>query len=262
MAKILLIETATEVCSVAIACDGTVLALVEEMDQPKHAERLTLLIQQCTREAGLPLATLDAVAVSRGPGSYTSLRVGLSVAKGICYALDKPLIAVDTLKALAAGSLWEYAQSNAEYGMRNTEWMPSHNDGNSAFRIPHSVFAMPMLDARRNEVWTAVYDSNLQLLVPAQPLILENNLLDLFLQQNPEHSPEYVYIVAGNGAKKMEAAGIFENSVFSPVRICSAQNLAVLAEVNFQNGDFQDVSYMNPYYMKDPNITTPNKPLF
>ncbi len=244
MAKILLIETATEVCSAAIAKDGNVLALAEDLQQRNHAAQLTLLIQQCTREAGISLAALDAVAVSSGPGSYTSLRVGASVAKGICYALDKPLIAVDTLKALAAASF-------------ETHFRPGNE-----LKTETPVFAIPMLDARRNEVWAAVYDVELRLLAPAQPLILENKLLYEFLSQNPVHKPGCVYIVAGNGAKKMKSAEIFENAVWAKTQHSSATYLATLAEKAFKSSDFQDVSYFNPAYMKAANITSSNKPLF
>jgi tRNA threonylcarbamoyladenosine biosynthesis protein TsaB len=242
MAKILLIETATEACAAAIAIDGQVIASAEELEQPRHAERLTLLIRTCTEQAGLQLSDLDAVAVSRGPGSYTSLRVGVSTAKGICYALDKPLIAVDTLQALAAASLLEYetaAQSRAQ-----------------------TVFAIPMLDARRQEVWAAVYTARLALALPAQPLILQHELFYEFKRAIPDFKPGCVCVVAGNGAKKMRNAGIVENMVFSPVENCSAKHLAALAEQIFQASGFQDITYFEPFYMKPPNITTPNKPLF
>lgn len=239
MAKILLIETATEVCSVAVAADGQLLALAEETDQPNHAARLTLLIDQCTREAGIALAGLDAVALSSGPGSYTALRVGASVAKGICYALDKPLLAIDTLQALAAGSRAEAGAS-----------------------VSASTRFVPMLDARRNEVWTAVYDADLRALVTAQPLILEHNMFEDFVRSVPGTDASCVFVVAGNGAKKMRAESFGQNMVVSTVQKCSAKYFCVLAEQFFQRADFQDVSYFEPFYMKSPNITTSNKPLF
>lgn len=241
MAKLLLIETATEVCSAAIAVDGRVIALAEEPDQPNHAARLTLLIQECTRQAGLTLAALDAVALSRGPGSYTSLRVGSSVAKGICYALDKPLLAVDTLRALAGAALAEYHKTEADLS---------------------DLLILPMLDARRKEVWTAVYDAQLHELVPAQPLVLEHNLFADYLHAIPGKHPESRYVVTGNGGLKLENEKFFEGSVFSPVRKCSAAYLSSLALIKFQNADFQDISYFEPFYMKMPNITTPGKAPF
>ncbi|MBK9338917.1 MAG: tRNA (adenosine(37)-N6)-threonylcarbamoyltransferase complex dimerization subunit type 1 TsaB [Lewinellaceae bacterium] len=184
MAKILLIETATEVCSAAIAVDGQVVALAEDLNQPNHAARLTLLIRECTQHAGIGLADLDAVAVSRGPGSYTSLRTGASVAKGICYALDKPLLAVDTLQALAAASLQKMAAQNSG----------------------ESLLLAPMIDARRMEVWTALYDAHLCEVAPAQPLILENNLFYIFCQTVRGNTSSDRCIVSGNGVKKSQTS--------------------------------------------------------
>jgi len=232
MAKILLIETATEVCSAAIAVDGETVSLVEDPEQPNHAAALTLLVRECTDKAGFTLADMDAVAVSRGPGSYTSLRVGAAVAKGICYALDKPLIAVDTLLALATASLRLFADNEAA-----------------------NALALPMLDARRKEVWLAVFDSKLQELLPAQPLILEHELFQNYLKNISGLSPENMLVISGNGSEKMMNAHIFENVVFSSIRTCSAAHLAHIAELHFQNADFQDTAYFEPFYMKPPNIT-------
>lgn len=238
MSRLLLIETASEVCSAAIAVDGQVVALVEDLHAPSHAALLTLQIEACVKQAGLPLASLDAVAVSRGPGAYTSLRVGASVAKGICYALDKPLIAVDTLLALAHGS--------------------READGEGA----QPVLYVPALDARRQEIWTAVYDADLQLLAPAQPLILENNSFQNYLQDChlPDNSgrPFARAVVSGNGVEKIRSGGFTEPTVFFSEIRCSARHLLAPATLFLQNADFQDVAYFEPFYMKLPNITTPN----
>jgi tRNA threonylcarbamoyladenosine biosynthesis protein TsaB len=240
MARILLIETATEVCSAAIAVGGEVVAIAEEQQSQNHAALLTLQIQECTKNSGIPLAELDAVAVSRGPGSYTSLRVGASVAKGICYALDKPLIAIDTLLALAAAS----------------SQIP-----NPQSPIPN-LFFIPMLDARRLEVWLTVYDAGLQEIAPAQPLILENNLFENYVRVNVPQWEQTMLVVSGNGSRKLENVTIPENTAFSPVKNCSARHLATLAERFFQNAVFQDLAYFEPFYMKAPNITVPSKAPF
>ena len=155
MAKILLIETSSEVCSVALAVNGSVIALVEDLQTSQHVALLTVQINTCCEKAGIQLAALDAVALSRGPGAYTSLRVGASVAKGICYALGKPLIAVDTLKALALASREQEHITDASANVTNV--------------------LVPLLDARRQEVWLGIYDTDLRELAPAQPLVLENN---------------------------------------------------------------------------------------
>ncbi|MEO6758061.1 MAG: tRNA (adenosine(37)-N6)-threonylcarbamoyltransferase complex dimerization subunit type 1 TsaB, partial [Saprospiraceae bacterium] len=189
MARILLIETATDMCSAAIAVDGQVVALAEEFPTLQHAALLTLQVQECVRQAGIPLAELDAVAISRGPGSYTSLRVGASVAKGICFALDKPLIAVDTLLALAEAS---------------REQTPDEVSVQTLF--------LPMVDARRQEVWLAVYDEQSRLLAPAQPLILENNLFEDFIGKFLPFGAVGRLVLAGNGMEKMQNVPKFPNS--------------------------------------------------
>lgn len=235
MARILLIETATDVCSAAIAVDGQIVALAEQLSTLQHAALLTLQIEACVRQAGWPLAQLDAVALSRGPGSYTALRVGASVAKGICYALDKPLIAVDTLLALALAS---------------RTGLPE-NQGS-----PHTLL-VPMLDARRQEVWTAVYDEAGRLLAPAQPIIMENNLFEKFLDAFAVQRPGARLILAGNGMRKVQNVPGPWTAVFSPVENCSAVHLAMTAEQFFQTSDFQEIAYFEPFYMKPPNITIP-----
>ena len=235
MARILLIETATDVCSAAIAVDGQIVALAEQLSTLQHAALLTLQIEACVRQAGWPLAQLDAVALSRGPGSYTALRVGASVAKGICYALDKPLIAVDTLLALALASRTE---------------LPEDHDS------PHTLL-VPMLDARRQEVWTAVYDEQGLLLAPAQPIIVENNLFEKFIEAFITDWSGTRLVFSGNGMRKMQNVPGSLRAVFSPVENCSAVHLAMLAERFFQASDFQEVAYFEPFYMKPPNITAP-----
>jgi tRNA threonylcarbamoyladenosine biosynthesis protein TsaB len=241
MSRILLIETATEVCSAAIAVDGVIVAIAEELQAPSHATLLTLQIDDCVRRAGIDLAALDAIAVSRGPGSYTALRVGASVAKGLCYALDKPLIAVDTLQALA------WASQNAPVAYS---------------QVPESRIFIPMLDARRQEVWLAVYDALLNAIAPEQPLIIENNSFENLICQLLPDAANAVFVISGNGSEKIKNVPLPEKTVFSEVKKCSASHLAALSEQIFQRSDFQDVAYFEPFYMKAPNITTPSKAPF
>ena len=234
MARILLIETATEVCSAALAVDGVVVALQEELNCTSHSALLTVQIEACVRQSGIPLHALDAVAISQGPGSYTALRVGASVAKGICYALEKPLIAVDTLLALATSS--------------------ALHPPPSTLRPP--PYFMPMLDARRQEVWTAVYDAEMRLLAPAQPLIMENDLFEIFIRTAIPDFHNVQVILSGNGAQKLENVRHGKEAVQSTKKTCSAADLAGWAERFFQISDFQDIAYWSPFYMKLPNITT------
>lgn len=238
MAKILLIETATEVCSTAISVDGQLRALSENLNTLSHASLLTLQIRECCEAAGVSLAELDAVALSRGPGGYTALRVGASVAKGICYALDKPLIAVDTLRALAQASMGK--DEKADY----------------------NTLYVPLLDARRQEVWLAMYDAHMVERAPAQSLILENNSFENYIQQCVGEEWEGRIVLAGNGIHKVRSGGFLKKAVFSSVEKCSAYSMIKPAEAILQKADFQDIAYFEPFYMKPPNITTPNKPLF
>ncbi len=236
MSRILLIETSTDVCSVACSVDGQVVALVEEVETLKHAALLTIQVKECVHKAGFPLAALDAVAISSGPGSYTSLRVGASVAKGICYALEKPLIAIDTLLALAQASRVALSQEH------------------------QPTLFIPMLDARRQEVWTAIYDEKDQVLAAAQPVILEHNLFEVFMAEFIAERPAARLVFSGNGMEKLHNVPKLSNAVFSSVKKCSAQYMANLATQLFQNSDFQEVAYFEPFYMKPPNITIP-KPM-
>ncbi len=231
MARLLLIETATEVCSVAVASEGEVLALVEKAQEVNCAAHLTLYIEKCVRQAGLALRQLDGVAVSSGPGSYTSLRVGISTAKGICYALDKPLMAVPTLQALA----WAAQQSH----------LPAP-----------SVRWVPMLDARRQEVWMAIFDELLCPCTEPKPLVLDEYFLQ-HLQQLALTPPQTLWVCAGNGMGKVPAHlwnGLLQRS---SVAACSAAFLAALAEQRYSQCRFEDLAYFEPFYMKPPNITQP-----
>lgn len=245
MAKILLIETSSEVCSAAIGVDGVVVAFSEQLEAQSHAALLTLQIGECCKAAGISLAELDAVALSQGPGAYTALRVGASVAKGICYALEKPLIALDTLRVLAHAMI-EHSGLHAANPILENEPM----------------LFVPMLDARRQEVWLAVYDGGLQEIAPAQPLILENNSFDNFMDEKAVGIKVGGVFLGGSGMEKMRSGNFSKNVHFGEIKKCSARYLVTLAEQSFQSADFQDIAYFEPYYMKPPNITTPNKPLF
>lgn len=245
MAKILLIETATEVCGAAIAVDGAVVAQHEKPNSTEHAALLTPQIEACGRDSGIALRDLDAVAVSSGPGSYTSLRIGSSVAKGICYALGKPLIAVDTLQALAWASRETLRQTNPD-----------------VLNAPH-LFA-PMIDARRQEVCFAIFDADLNLVQASKPEILNDKMFEINSQTSEDSSVSKKplekiirYVLSGNGSIKAENVLKIPGSVFLSIKQCSAGHLAALAEKSFQKSDFQSLAYFEPTYMKPPNITAP-----
>ncbi|WP_374949267.1 tRNA (adenosine(37)-N6)-threonylcarbamoyltransferase complex dimerization subunit type 1 TsaB [Mucilaginibacter sp.] len=218
MALILQIETATTSCSVALADDRTVMAY-QEIDQRNiHAEVITVYIDKILKQVDRSYADLDAVAVSCGPGSYTGLRIGVSTAKGLCFALDKPLIAVETLPAMASGAV----------GKTN-----------------ESTLLCPMIDARRMEVYTAVFDNKGQVIKSTSAEIIDQNSFSDLLATNR-------ILFFGDGADKCrEILGSNPNAEFLSGFINSAVHLTQLAAEKFDAGEFADVAYFEPYYLKD-----------
>jgi tRNA threonylcarbamoyladenosine biosynthesis protein TsaB len=228
MPAILLIETATEICSTAISQDGAIIAQKEAEAPYSHGEQLTLQIQTCCKEAGLSLAQLDAVAISAGPGSYTALRIGTATAKGICYARQKPLVAVDTLEAIAVATIAKTQREKALY--------------------------LPMIDARRMEVYTAIFDGQGQCLEPPHARVISESSFDQYLEQG------YSLVLSGNGAEKCLSI-LPEKGVHFEAIYCRAKNLIPMAEKKLKNNQVESLAYFEPFYLKPPNITTPKKRL-
>ncbi len=226
--RLLLIETATEVCSVAVSHGEEVVGLREHAEGMEHARLITRLVEQVLEEAGWALPMLDAVALSKGPGSYTALRIGASAAKGICYALDKPLIAVSTLQALAYAS-----------------WQASG-------RI--DACFIPMIDARRMDVYLAVYGPEAQLLEPPRPQRLQAHTFDALLEKGKP------LVFAGNGAAKYRPLVAHPLVRFLELR-SSAAHLAPLACQRYEAQQFESLAHFTPEYVKPPHITTPRKKL-
>ncbi|CAN5562230.1 tRNA (adenosine(37)-N6)-threonylcarbamoyltransferase complex dimerization subunit type 1 TsaB [soil metagenome] len=222
MPNILCLETSTTVCSVALASDGLLLALREVNIGYSHSENITKFIEEVCSEGNLRLKDLDAIAVSKGPGSYTGLRIGVSTAKGLCYALDKPLIAVETLKSLAVCCL----DSNA---------------------LSHGSLLVPMIDARRMEVYAAVYDSTLKEISAVEPVIVtENSFYEILRSQKA--------IFFGDGSAKCKP--LFENNPnvsFADVTI-SATGMISLAEEKLAKNEFENVSLFEPFYLKEAMV--------
>lgn len=223
MAIILGIETSSSICSVALAKDGKLLALRESEGVKEHSAALTGYISAVFTEAGLNYHQMDAIAVSIGPGSYTGLRIGLSSAKGLSYALDKPIIAVDTLKSLAFRAVQKTIQAG-----QKTE--------NALF--------VPMLDARRMEIYTAIYDHNLQPVETVYAIIVTD---DAFIAHAGK---EIIYF--GEGALKCKP--LFDskrNHLFLEGVSLSAEAICKLAENDFVLRNFADTAYCEPFYLKD-----------
>jgi tRNA threonylcarbamoyladenosine biosynthesis protein TsaB len=226
MAKILQIETATAVCSVALSINGKTISFKEEQGQNLHAANLTLFIDEVIRTVGVNYQELDAVAVSKGPGSYTGLRIGVSTAKGLCYALDKPLIAIETLEMMAAGFLTE----NPDY----------------------AGLICPMIDARRMEVYTSIFDTSLKILAPTEAKIIDETSFADFLSQQ-----QITFL--GDGAAKCAAVLTHQNAKFDEANFNSAIYMSRLANEAFNKSIFEDVAYFEPFYLKDFVVTQPKK---
>ncbi len=215
MALILSIETATTNCSVSLSEKGETLLLKEDYNTNySHAERLHVFIEETLKEANIERSQLDAIAVSKGPGSYTGLRIGVSAAKGLCFALSIPLISISTLEALAN-------QVKVDNGL-----------------------IVPMLDARRMEVYSAIFSSESKPLRATEAQILEENSF-------AEHlAIEKVYFI-GNGVEKTKTLIKHENAFFIEGKLPSANEMGALAYEKFKKNDIEDVAYFEPYYLKD-----------
>ena len=222
MSYILNIETATKNCSVALAKDGKTILCKEIAEEGySHAERLHVFIEQIIQEAGITFQDLSAIAVSQGPGSYTGLRIGVSAAKGLCFALGIPLIAVDTLQVLAS-------QASVSNGL-----------------------IIPMLDARRMEVYSAIFTPNFENKRAVQAEVIAENSFEDF--------QETLYFV-GDCAEKCKAVLIKENHVFlEEIKYPSAKNMSYLSFDKYKKNDTVDVAYFEPYYLKDFMMTVSKK---
>ena len=223
MAHILNIETSTTNCSVSLSFEGETLVLKEDYDTKySHAERLHIYIDEVLKKAKINASQLDAIAVSKGPGSYTGLRIGVSAAKGLCFALGKPLIAISTLEALAH-------QVNTSKGV-----------------------IVPMLDARRLEVYSAVFDANFNQIREVKAQVLDETSFSNYLEQG-----KVTFI--GNGVAKTKDLITHKNAVFIEDKLPSANEMSPLAYHKHKKNDIEDVAYFEPYYLKDFVALKPKK---
>lgn len=214
MALLLNIETATKNCSIALAKDGKTIAIREIATQNfSHAEKLHVFIEELFAETQLKLQDLSAIAVSQGPGSYTGLRIGVSAAKGLCYALSIPLIAVDTLELLAR-------KITVENGI-----------------------IVPMIDARRMEVFCAFFDSNYNKIRETKAEVIDEN--------SYQDISETMHLVGDGAMKFKEVLTSAKFQYYPEIEFPSAKEMALISFQKFQNKQLEDVAYFEPFYLKD-----------
>lgn len=215
MSNILCLETSTINCSVTISVDGNIKAIREENNQKfSHAEKLHVFIAEVLEDSRIDKKDLDAIAISKGPGSYTGLRIGVSAAKGLCFALDMPLISIPTLQVLAQ-------QVECE-----------------------DCYIIPLLDARRMEVYSAVFNSKKEQVRETKAEILDENSFGKYLEARKT-------IFLGDGAAKFKKLCNHENAVFLEQMFPSSANMGQLAEAKYKISDTEDVAYFEPYYLKE-----------
>lgn len=224
MAIILNLETATTNCSVSVSKDNKILCLKENNAADySHSEQLHLFIKEALQEASLSFSDLDAIAISKGPGSYTGLRIGVSSAKGLCFSLDLPLISIPTLESMAH-------QVNLNAG----------------------EVVIPVLDARRMEVYSCVFDHRYQEIRETRAEIIDENSFGDYSSFSKVH-------VVGSGAEKCKLIIQAPNFIFDTSVVPSAKEMASLAYHKFLHKDFENVAYFEPYYLKDFVLQTKKK---
>lgn len=232
MSYILHIESSQDVCSVCIAREGQLVALRETTDGNQHAQLLTQYTDDLLRENGIAPRELVAVALSQGPGSYTGLRIGSSAAKGLCFGLEIPLIAVDTLQSMAS----LFTDTNAS-------------------SIEAGDILCPMIDARRMEVYTALFNTQMQEQRPVSAEVIDTASFEKELSSFKMH-------FFGSGADKCSQTIISPNAIFHPNFELSSRGLVRLAWDKYLQKQFADIAYFEPLYLKDFIATVSKKSVF
>ncbi|MGQ7868130.1 tRNA (adenosine(37)-N6)-threonylcarbamoyltransferase complex dimerization subunit type 1 TsaB [Sunxiuqinia sp. sy24] len=232
MTLILNLESSTEVCSVSLSENGQLIDLIESDEGQNHARLLSVFADQLIQRNKLTFSNLRAVAISKGPGSYTGLRIGVSLAKGICYANQIPLIAISPLQAMS-----HHVSSNLE---------------KYDIQAAPDLLLCPMIDARRMEVYTAMYDQQNQEIEPVSAKIIEPNTFDRQLEK-------HTLVFFGNGASKCQPHINHPKAFFINNIKTSAQFMCSLAQTAFDNNQLEDVAYFEPFYLKDFIAGIPKK---
>lgn len=230
MSKILILESSTEICSVALSSNGQLIDFLEDKNGQNHARLLTVYIDELLRKNNTAVSEIVAVAVSKGPGSYTGLRIGVSVAKGFCYANQIPLIALSTLEAMAL----EAIQISSDL----------------LHHIERPKLFCPMMDARRMEVYTCLYNENGKEIEQVSAKIITNTTFENELRKN-------TIVFFGNGAAKCKKEIDSDNAVFVDQIYASATLMCKLAYESYTKKQFADLAYFEPFYLKDFIATVP-----
>jgi tRNA threonylcarbamoyladenosine biosynthesis protein TsaB len=218
MAMILSIETATQVCSVALTKGKKTIAIEETNIENSHSSKLTIFIQELCKRANVKLEEVDVVAVSSGPGSYTGLRIGVSVAKGLCFSLEKPLISVETLHAMALNFVMQ----------KEEELSPN-------------ILLCPMIDARRMEVYSALFSPSNKRITKTDAIIIDENSFSTYFDKK--------LLIFGDGAEKSK--NVIPHAEYIPNVYPTAKTIGIIAEEKFEKQDFEDIAYFEPFYLKD-----------
>lgn len=234
MALILNIETSTDICSVCISDNDNILNYKEIKDEKSHASKLGLFIEELFKDLGIQAKKLDAVAVSRGPGSYTGLRIGVSTAKGIAYAIEKPLISIDSFKALSRKVIKELEKQNEN--------------------LSKTLFC-PMIDAKRMEVYTSLFDNNLENIEKISAKNIDTDSFQKYLETRK------IYFF-GNGAEKCKPILNSRNAFFIDNINPSSLNMVIDSYERYMTRKFEDIAYFEPYYLKDFVATISKKKIF
>ncbi|MBC7652821.1 MAG: tRNA (adenosine(37)-N6)-threonylcarbamoyltransferase complex dimerization subunit type 1 TsaB [Deinococcales bacterium] len=221
MGLLLHIDTATEYASVCVTNDGAIIGFAENADQKNHGAFLQPAIKKLFNESEFLLKNIDAISVSNGPGSYTGLRVGLTSAKGLCYALKKPLITINTLEVMAMAAIKE---------------------SNNNCKITQPKYFCPLIDARRMEVFTAIYEANLNTILQPCAKIIDKNSFENYLKND-------AILFSGNGHQKLKTVHENANANYSSVQH-TAIHLSYLAELYFSKKMFANLAYCEPFYLK------------
>ena len=221
MSLILNIDTATDIAHISLSKSGVILDSVINTDQKEHGSFLQPAIEKLFKINSIAIKSVDAIAISTGPGSYTGLRVGMASAKGICFALQKPLISINSLEIIACAAILENSDNN---DLSN-------------------LLICPMIDARRMEVFTALYTQNLEIILEPQAMIIDSNSFENHFLVNK-------ILFVGNGAKKWEPTCKNENALFTD----NPNNLLAMNRLSFKkygNKDFSNLAYSEPSYLKE-----------